>query len=372
MSNLSLALKYRPFQLEDVVGQPFITQTFKQSSIQNRFANSYVLAGNKGSGKTTTARILANLLTCENPEGGKLCGKCAACMSIHNGSCMDVVELDGAANRSVEDVEKLIESAQFSPAELKKKVFILDEMHQLSTTAISALLKSVEEPPNNVHFIFCTTETNKIPDTILSRSHRFLFKKIQTSEISKRLKKIAENESVKITDEALLEISKISKGSMRDAISYLEQMSILAAGKELNEKHIQKYLGATDKQVIYNMINSMISQNYALLIDQCNDLIMCLVDIKSILYDISEAFRSIMIMKILDEDTKHKNPNSKAIDLPETEISKLKELGDQLTFDQLDKLSRLFSTIGKETVYSINERWILETTLIRCASMLKK
>ncbi len=371
MTKTPLTLKYRPFQLSDVVGQTFATQTLKQSSIQDKFSHSYVLVGNKGSGKTSTARIIANLLTCENPDSGKVCGTCRACTTIHKGAAMDVIELDGASKRSVEDVEKIIESAQFAPTELKNKVFIIDEMHQLSNTAISALLKITEEPPEYVYFIFCTTEFNKIPDTILSRSHKFLFKKIAVSEISNRLKSIAATESIAVTDEALLEIAKISRGSMRDAIGYLEQMAILAAGKEINGKHIQKYLGGTDRQGIYNMIQSMISQEYALLLDQANDMIMCLVDIKSILYDISDAFRSIMVLKVMEADAKFKNPSSKIIDLPESEISKMRTLGEKMTMDQLEKLSKAFTTIGKEMEYSINDRWVLETILIRCATLLK-
>jgi DNA polymerase-3 subunit gamma/tau len=187
MSKGTLYLKYRPEQLEDVVGQKYTTGTLKQASILNRFAHAYLLCGNKGCGKTTTARILANLLTCSDPKDGKVCGKCRACQTIQSGMSMDVIELDGAANGNVENVQNLIEGANWSPSELSRKVYIIDECHQLTGRAISALLKIVEEPPEYLVFIFCTTEPKKIPSTILSRAQRFNFKKITSKDIVTRL-----------------------------------------------------------------------------------------------------------------------------------------------------------------------------------------
>ena len=236
MGKDALYLKYRPFNLDDLVGQRHVVATLKQASVQDKFAHSYLLSGNKGSGKTTTARILANLLTCDDVKNGKLCGKCPACMKIHNGTAMDVVEMDGAKNRSVDDVEKLIDSARFSPQEFKRKIYIIDECHQLSSTAISALLKIVEEPPEYLTFIFCTTELHKIPDTILSRSQRFNFLKIMSKDVVTRLKFIAESEKININDPALFDIARLGRGSMRDAIGYLEQIATAAAGKQIKSQ----------------------------------------------------------------------------------------------------------------------------------------
>lgn len=365
MGKDSLYLKYRPFQLDDIVGQKYVTATLRQASIQNKFAHSYIFGGTKGAGKTTSARILANLLTCDNVKDGKLCGKCRACQTIHNGFSSDVTELDGAAKRSVDDIQQLIEAARYSPHELKRKIFIIDECHQLSNTAISALLKIVEEPPEYLTFIFCTTEVNKIPDTILSRSQRFNFSKIASKDAVDRLNHIASNEKIDVTKDALFEIAKLGRGSMRDAIGYLEQIATVAGGKSITDKHVQKYFGTSDRKGIYNIIDAMISQNYSLLMDQSNDLIMASADIKSILYEISEVFRSIMVIKA-------QNGESRLLDLPDTEIQKIKELGSSLKLLQIDQLCRAFSSVNREIDYSINDRWVLESTLIRCASLLKK
>ena len=364
MKNNNLCLKYRPFQLNDIVGQKFVVATLKQASIQDNFYNSYIFSGNKGCGKTTTARILANLLTCENPKDGVLCGECTACKSIHKGFSMDISEMDGAAKGSKEEVVKLIDSARYSPSELKRKVYIIDECHQLSGAAISALLKIVEEPPEYLHFVFCTTELNKIPATILSRSQRFNFGKIMSKEVVGRLKVISSKEDISIDDESLFELAKLGRGSMRDSIAYLQQIATVAAGKPITAKHIQKYFGLSDRLAFYNMVEAMIGQNYALLMDQVNDLVVASVDVKSILYEISEVFRGIMVLKA-------QKGKVGLIDLPDNEIEKMNKLGESIKLSQLDQLSRTFANVNKELDYGINERWVLETTLIRCASMLK-
>jgi len=247
MSKETLYLKFRPFQLEDVIGQKHTTGTLKQASIANKFAHAYLFSGNRGCGKTTTARILANLLNCDNPKDGRVCGECRACKTIRDGVAMDVVELDGAANGNVENVQSLIEGANWSPSELKRKVYIIYECHCISSKAISALLKIVEEPPEYLVFVFCTTEPKKIPGTILSRAQRFNFRKISSKEIVGRLSYIAKQENIPITEGALFEIAKLSRGCLRDAIVPLEQIATIAAKKEVTEMAIQKYFGLPDR-----------------------------------------------------------------------------------------------------------------------------
>jgi DNA polymerase III subunit gamma/tau len=365
MSKQTLYLKFRPSQLEDVVGQKFTTSTLKQASISDKFAHAYVFSGNKGCGKTTTARILANLLTCEDVKDGKLCGKCRACQTIKDGMAMDVIELDCAANGNVENVQALIEGANWSPTELKRKVYILDECHQLTARAVSALLKIVEEPPEYLVFIFCTTEAKKIPATILSRAQRFNFKKLTSKDIVERLSYIAKQENIIVTEPALFEIAKISRGCLRDAIVPLEQIATIAANKEITETHVQKYFGLADRQGIVNIISSMADGNMALVLDQVNDLVVASVDVEAIAYEITEAFRNIMILKA-------QNGKTGLIDLPDHEIEKLKKLGEVIKLGQLDKLAQLFSNIKKELEFSINDRWILESTLIHGTALLRK
>ncbi len=728
MGRESLYLKFRPFQLSDIVGQKYIVQTLKQASIDNSFVHTYLFGGIKGTGKTTSARILANLLTCENPSNGILCGKCRACKSVQSGSSMDIIELDGANNRKVEDIRDLIDSAHWPPTELKRKVYVVDEClgrlsrvntenglmridelvhhkknvkvwswnfeknclelkpvtgwfknsgkqvynikfesegvlyaspghlvcidpinhtftpvsdikvgdivyrqglslsdyqeqmiygsllgdaslskrkvrekmprstnvrlkfihgvaqkeyldfkynilsnfvktaprqgfhigfkgypeietwkfttlcssqfnkfydkaimngkkcisrqwldsineiglafwfcddgsshrygqreeqvsvalhtecfsydehlilqswlmekfsvessicksrkndkvyfflnlinnsafkflniiaphvpksmqykvkinyecndtcgiekkqygligekvqsinengyenvtydievadnhnyfvsgtlvhncHQLTSTAISALLKIVEEPPEYVTFIFCTTELDKIPDTILSRSQRFMFGRLSLKEVVSRLKFISEQENIKATEDALYALARMGRGSMRDSIGYLEQIATLASGKEINDKAVAKYFGMADRRGILNMLKSMNSANLSLLMDQVNDLVIANADIKNIVFEISELFRSIMVIKA-------KNGNFSLIELPEHEIQELMEIGDKIKFSNLYKLSRSFSTLEKEMDWGINKRWILESTLIKCSEIL--
>jgi DNA polymerase-3 subunit gamma/tau len=365
MGKDTLYLKWRPKQLDDLVGQPNLVQTLKQASISNKFAHAYLFSGNKGCGKTTSARIVANLMNCDDPKDGKVCGNCKACKTIPYGVAMDVVELDGAKQRKVEDINNLIDTASWSPQELKKKVFIIDECHQLSGTAISSLLKIVEEPPEYLTFIFCTTELQKIPDTILSRSQRHVFHKISSKAIAGRLSYIAKEESINVDEGSLHAIAQLGRGSMRDAIGYLEQIATAAGNSAISEEKVYKYFGVADRKGIYNIIQSMTTENYSLLLDQVNDMLVASVDIRSILYEISEVFRNILVIKAQGGETR-------LVDLPDHEIKTLVKFGEMknMGLGQLDRLAKDFSTIEKELEYSINKRWILESTLVRCTARL--
>lgn len=360
----SLYLKWRPTQLDEVVGQKSIVETLKQASINNDFAHAYILTGNHGCGKTSSARILASLMQCENVVSGRVCGTCKACRSIHAGVCLDVKEMDGAANRGIDNAKALIEAAQWSPQEFKKKIYILDEVHQLSKEAISALLKIMEEPPSYLVFILCTTEANKILPTILSRCQRFNFTKISSKEISQRLMLIAKNENINIEESAVDIISKMARGSMRDAISYLEQIGTVANGKNITVVTIQRYFGITDRLAIFNIVKSILDGNVSLILDQVNDIMMASVDCKQILFEVSEVFRNIMVVKA-------QNGNIKNVDLPDNELQDIKKMGENLSVSQILKLAHLFSDIDKKMSFNINERWITEATLINCIALLK-
>ena len=361
----SLYLKYRPTQLDDVVGQRPIVATLKQASLNNSFAHAYLFSGNYGCGKTTCARILASLMTCEKIENGKVCGQCRSCKSIHAGACIDVKELDGASNRGIDNVKSLIDAAQWSPQELNRKVYLIDEVHQLSKEAISALLKTLEEPPAYLSFILCTTDINKMLPTILSRCQRFNFTRILSKDISQRLMFIAKAESINIDEDAVNIISKMARGSMRDAIGYLEQIGTVAASKKITAQSIQRYFGVTDRLAIFNIVKAIVDGNVALILDQINDIMMASADCKQILMEISDMFRNIMVIKV-------QNSNSKNVDLPENEIQELRKIGESMNVSQILKLAHLFSDIEKKISFNINERWITEATLINCVSILRK
>jgi DNA polymerase-3 subunit gamma/tau len=364
MSKNALYLKYRPKQIRDVVGQSSFVQTIIQSSKQDRYAHSYILAGTKGCGKTSSSRIIANLMNCEDVKDGVVCGDCIACRTIPAGQSQDVIELDGASKRKVEDINNLIENASWSPQSLKKKVFIIDECHQLSSTAISSLLKIVEEPPEYVVFVFCTTEPDKIPDTILSRSQRHMFTKISSKDIAGRLKFIAESEGIKVEDSALISLAKMGRGSMRDSITYLEQISTVAGDREITGSSVHKYFGVADRKCVFDLVDSMAKNNFSMAMEQCNDMIVASVDVRSLLYEVSEVFRDIMMIKVQDGKTS-------LVDLPDHEIKKITEIGKNMKLGQLVKLSKEFSSVEKELSFGINKRWVLETVIVRCTAQLK-
>ena len=365
MAHQSLYLSYRPFQLDDIVGQKPVVATLKQASINNEFAHAYLFSGNHGCGKTSTARILAALVNCENVKNGVLCGECRACKSIKSGTSLDLIEVDGASNRGIENAKGIIDSSKWSPNELKKKVFIIDECHQLSKEAISALLKTLEEPSENVVFILCTTDLHKMLPTILSRCQRFNFSKIASKEIAQRLIDIAKKENIKTEDNACHVLSKMARGSMRDAIGYLDQIGTLAGGKDVSEVAVCKYFGLSDRLGIIKIVESIISGNISLLLDQINDMVMASVDCKQIIYEVSEIFRNIMVIKV-------QKGNSKIIDLPDHEIEKLKKVSESLKTIHLIKMAHLFSDLDKKITYNINERWITEATFINCVALLRK
>jgi len=359
----TLYLKYRPRQLVELVGQRQVKATLKQSSLNNKFAHSYLFSGERGCGKTSTARIVAMLMTCENVSEGKVCGKCRACTTISKGASLDVKELNGATSRGIDEAKALIDSAYWSPQEFKRKIYIIDECHMLTKEANSALLKILEEPPEYLTFILCTTELKKILSTIKSRCQRFNFTKIPSTSIAERLLLIAEKENINIDEDAVSMLAKMARGSMRDAIGYIDQLATVASDKELTEKHVMEYFGVVGKLGIMSIVKEIKSGNVSKVLDQVNDMIMASADAKNIMFDISEVFRNIMILKASD--------NHKSVDLPEGEIKELEKIGESLDLNKLMKLAHLFSNIEKKLEFNINERWIMEATLIKCIADLR-
>ena len=222
--HIPLPLKYRPMTFDDVVGQEHVVRTLRHAIEANRIANAYLFIGPRGIGKTTTSRIFAKALNCTSPNGVEPCGKCVNCEEIAAGRSLDVVELDAASHNKVEDVRPIIESVQFKPVSSKFKIFIIDECHMLSTAAWNALLKTLEEPPPHVRFIFATTEGDKVLATIVSRCQRFDLRRIQTNDIVSRLRHVCELEKIDAEDDALLAIARGAEGGMRDALSSLDQL----------------------------------------------------------------------------------------------------------------------------------------------------
>jgi len=266
MTYLSLARKWRPQLFEDVIGQEDITKTLQNAINSNRVAQAYLFTGSRGVGKTTSARILAKALNCVNGPTATPCNKCTSCIEISENRSPDVLEIDGASNNSVDDIRNLQEQINYKPTKGQFRIYIIDEVHMLSTSAFNALLKTLEEPPTHVIFIFATTEPHKIPITILSRCQRFDFKNISQKKIKSRLKHILDQEGITpVPEESLDLIAKAAEGSMRDSLSILDQL--LALDKTLKQKNVEKLLGLSGIKETKEIINTLLQRDTERLYD---------------------------------------------------------------------------------------------------------
>ncbi|MDR3112626.1 MAG: DNA polymerase III subunit gamma/tau [Elusimicrobiota bacterium] len=310
MSYLVLARKFRPQNFNEVVGQEHISKTLKNAIIQNRIAHAYLFSGQRGCGKTTMARILAKALNCKSNASIEPCGVCENCVEITGGSSLDVIEIDGASNRRIEEARNLIENSKFVPAKSKYKIYIIDEVHQLTKEAFNALLKTLEEPPSHVVFILATTEQHKLPITILSRCQKYRFRLLSFKEISQAVKNISEKENFEIDDSALNIIVNSSGGSMRDALSSLDQI-ISSGNKKITGDFVRSILGLLPKEIIDLAIEYLSQNNIQKLLNIVKDIYEQGYDVLQFAKDLRDHLRQVMIysinpkiFEILSEDTK--------------------------------------------------------------------
>jgi len=361
MSYLVLARKWRPQVFEDVVGQRPITQTLQNAISQKRVAHAFLFTGARGVGKTSTARILAKALDCEAGPQINPCNQCTTCHEISSGTSMDVIEIDGASNRGIDEIRELRENVRYTPAKNRYKIYIIDEVHMLTREAFNALLKTLEEPPPHIIFVFATTEPHKIPATILSRCQRYDFKRIPLKEIIGSLKRIVEEEKVQISQRGLFSIAQESEGSLRDAQSLLDQV-ISYGGKEIRDEDIAEVLGVIDRKILYDTIEAIANRNS----ERCMEIVEHIYhygyDLQHFCRELLQYFRNLILMKVSQQ------PEG-LMELPKEEFEILKKQAERFQFDQLNHLFSLLLRGEEEVAQSTFPRIMLEMTLIRMATL---
>jgi DNA polymerase-3 subunit gamma/tau len=296
-----LARKWRPQVFEDVIGQEHVTHTLINAIKTGRLAHAYLFGGPRGVGKTSVARILAKAINCEAGEPGTPCDKCRSCREITDGSSVDVQEIDGASNRGIDEIRELRGNVKYMPSSSKYRVYIIDEVHMLTLPAFNALLKTLEEPPAHVKFIFATTESHKVPVTILSRCQRFDFKRISLAHIIDHLEKIAKEEGIEITGSGLVMIAREAEGGMRDAQGLLDQV-ISFAGTTVEDQQIGEILGVIDRRIIFEISDSILDGSAGKCLEIVNQIYNYGYDIKEFYRSLTEQFRNLLVMLIAPKD----------------------------------------------------------------------
>ena len=361
---IPLYRKYRPQTLDTLVGQEHIKKALTSAIELGKISHAYLFTGPRGTGKTSTARILAKSLNCKNGPTIHPCGECESCKDITNSIPIDVIEIDAASNRKVEDAQNLLEKIQYVPVNGKYKIYIIDEVHMLSTHAFNALLKTLEEPPENVIFILATTEVHKVLDTIKSRCQRFDFRRITTEDIVKHLKWISEQENIKISEDALFAIAKNSAGGMRDSISLLDQLSLLGITKKITIDDVNSILGRISFDTLFKLTEKIINSSSSEAIEFLNDIYNAGNEPLQILTNLSEYFKNMLISKNCS-----KNLLPDLTGLNEPQIKEISSQAEKLETQQIVFLIERVSYYIKEIKLASNQHLWLEVGIIDLSNM---
>ena len=297
----ALYRKYRPQTFDDVVGQQAVTQTLKTQLVSGRMSHAYLFTGSRGTGKTSSAKILSKAVNCENPQNGNPCNRCKACLSIDNGSCMDVLEIDAASNNGVDNVRDLRDDAIYTPSEVKKRVYIIDEVHMLSISAFNALLKIIEEPPEHLLFILATTELHKVPATILSRCQRFSFRRISQEDIAARLQYVAYQENIELEDDAARILARLADGGMRDGLSLLDQCASAVVG-DLTAEKVYACLGIAGVQECGSLMQAIAAHDTTKALSLLDKLYAQGKDMGAMLDELACLTRDLMVLKTAPQE----------------------------------------------------------------------
>ena len=359
--HLVVALKYRPQSFESLVGQDHIATALGNAIRQNRVGHAYLFTGARGVGKTSSARIFAKCLNCETAPTSQPCEKCEACKAISQGEDVDVLEIDGASNRGIDEIRQLRANASVRPSRSPNKIYIIDEVHMLTKEAFNALLKTLEEPPLHVKFIFCTTDPEKIPITVLSRCQRFDFSPVQTTEIAERLKLIATEEGVDIDDQALALLARRANGSMRDSQSLLEQM-LSFCDSQITVNDVHQLLGTADISRISDVAQSMADKDAATTMNLIHQGNFAGVDAGQMANQLLGYFRDMMAVRVgSNEETLL---NCSAQDLP-----KLQTLADQFGLETILNITQILDATVVKMQNSLHGRTLLEVAAVRICNL---
>lgn len=343
----ALYRKWRPERFSDVCGQEHITSILKQEATLGKFNHAYLFCGSRGTGKTTCAKILAKVVNCENVIDGEPCGKCRSCLAIENGGTTDVLEMDAASNNSVNDIRDIRDEVLYTPSLLKYRVYIVDEVHMLSSGAFNALLKTLEEPPSHAIFILATTELHKLPATIVSRCQRFEFRRIATDTLTARIKYIAENEKIEIDDSAARLIARYSQGGMRDSISLLELCA--SRGARITLDTVNQTIGSAGREAMMAVAEAVIDKNFEFLFEQIDRVVSSSMDIEIFWQDLISLYRDILVLKTVKGSAKY-------LDLSDYEEQRLADIAGRLSKEALMYQIRML----EETLHMIKKNTVIK------------
>ena len=356
---LVLARKWRPQVFEDVVGQDHVVTTLRNAIRLGRVAHAFIFSGPRGVGKTSVARILAKALNCEKGPSEIPCNACANCREITEGSSMDVREIDGASNRGIDEIRELRENVKFSPSSSRYKIYIIDEVHMLTKEAFNALLKTLEEPPPHVIFVFATTETHKIPATILSRCQRYEFKRISLKEITATLRKIAEGEGIRVSDQALTWIAQGGEGSLRDSQSIFDQ-AISFAGTDIGDADVEAMLGMGDRKYLFDLSRAILARDAGACLRIIDEAFFAGADLKVFYERMLAHFRNLLLVKITAGE-------GSLLDLSDHEVTELTGQAGSSSRETLQRLLDVLMAGEEEMRKSINPRLVLEFVAVKMA-----
>lgn len=358
MGYTALYRKFRPDTFSDVKGQDAIVQTLKNQINADRIGHAYLFCGTRGTGKTTVAKILAKAVNCEHPVDGNPCNECATCKAISSGSSMNVIEIDAASNNGVDNIREIREETAYSPTEGKYKVYIIDEVHMLSIGAFNALLKTLEEPPSYVIFILATTEAHKIPITILSRCQRYDFKRISILTIADRLSQLMKEEQVDVEEKAIRYIARKADGSMRDALSLMDQCIAFYLGKKLTYDNVLDVLGAVDTEIFSKMLRLILENKVTELLKMLEELVMQGRELGQFVTDFTWYMRNLLLLKASDD-------LEDVLDVSTDNLKLLQEEAGMVREDTLIRYIRIFSELSGQIKYESSKRIAIEVALIK-------